>query len=391
MPKSTNPLLRRKSSSPFSTLQRKKPGSRKSSLAEKEDAAERLEDTGLTPSLAPPGVPHDVVSLTRHIQATTWEDVPDRAAGMNSERISEVLRFRERLPRIVSVAHLHALSASSTQTERELARLVAQGVVRKLTIPGRGKGGAAVGEGVVLVDDWKSRIREESSLAEGLREKYIALMDANPTSPTTPTTLLTSDEIPQLVTLGYLTSPAALSSGPGNLFAAPGTSSLLNVSSAGTKAATGTLAAIGGRGAIHDSGGGGSALATQDNRRSGPSHTTRLTHQQMTFSLPGTGAYLKLLTEARQHLLFLLKQLSPRYKEAARELLREKWEGNTLNDATSRLKRARGEWSGVLAGKTKKWREFYGVEFEAVLAECVGSGAVELFDTGSVGVGVRGR
>ncbi|KAK4542049.1 hypothetical protein LTR36_007080 [Oleoguttula mirabilis] len=388
MPKTTNPLLRRKSSSPFATLQRKKPGSRKSSLAEKEDASERLDDTGLTPSLAPEGIRQDVVSLIRHIQQTTWEDVPDRAAGMGSERISEVLRFRKGLPRIVSVAHLHALSVSTTQTERELSRLVAQGVVRKLTIPGRGKGGAAVGEGVVLVEDWKTNIRSgESGVDEELADKYILLMNTHPTSPTTPTTALTSDDIRQLVTLGYLTSPSALSSAPGNLFAAPGTTSLLNISTAGTKAATGTLAAIGGRGAIHESGGGGSALATRDNRPS-YSHSSQT---EMTFSLPGTGAYLKLLTEARLHLVFLLKQLSPRHKEATRDLLREKWEGNTLNDAASRLKRARGEWNGVLPGKTKKWREFYGMEFAAILAECVGSGVVELFETGSVGAGVRAR
>lgn len=73
------------------------------------------------------------------------------------------------------------------------------------------------------------------------------------------------------------------------------------------------------------------------------------------------------------------------------EMLKEKWEGNVLGDAASRAKRARGEWNGVLPGKTKKWREFYGLEFEWVLAECVGSGTMELFDTGAVGTAVRAR
>ncbi len=71
------------------------------------------------------------------------------------------------------------------------------------------------------------------------------------------------------------------------------------------------------------------------------------------------------------------------------ELLKEKWDGNIPNDATSRAKRARGEWTGVLPGRTKKWKEFYGLEFEWVLAECVGAGVVECFDTGSVGWGIR--
>ena len=109
----------------------------------------------------------------------------------------------------------------------------------------------------------------------------------------------------------------------------------------------------------------------------------------MTFSLPSTGVYLKLLTSARLHLLALLKQISPRYKEATMELLKEKWDGNIPNDAASRAKRARGEWTGVLPGKTKKWKDFYGLEFEWVLEECVGSGLAEIFDTGSVGIGVR--
>ena len=61
------------------------------------------------------------------------------------------------------------------------------------------------------------------------------------------------------------------------------------------------------------------------------------------------------------------------------EILKEKWEGNTPSDPLNRLKRERGEWGGVLPGKTKRWREFYGMRFECVLAECVGSGLVEFW------------
>lgn len=111
----------------------------------------------------------------------------------------------------------------------------------------------------------------------------------------------------------------------------------------------------------------------------------------MTFALPGTGIYLKLLVAARQHLLQILKSVSPKYREATMEILKEKWEGNTPNDPVNRLKRERGEWGGVLPGKTKRWRDFYGMRFDCVLAECVGGGLVELFDTGAVGMAVRGR
>lgn len=377
MPKTTNPLLRRKSTaSPL-----KSPARKPSNIPE-----EQLDDLGTTPSLAPSRVSQDVQSLIRYIHANAFEPVPDRAAGMGSERISEVLRFRERLPRIVSMAHLHALSSSPTATERELAGQVARGMVRKVVIPGRGKGGAAVGEGVVLVEDWKARIREESGLSEEIRDKYLALMDANPMSQAAQTSNMSKDEVRELVQSGFFTSPAALSAGLNNLFASPGASSLLGVSKAGHQAPTGSLAAIGGVAAIHDSGGSGSMLATSSTRSSAAA-LNKVHGQTMTFSLPSTGAYLKLLTTARLHLLALLKQLSPRHREATWDLLREKWDGNTGNDATSKRKRERGEWSGILPGKTRRWREFWGVRFEWVLEECVGAGMVEVFDTG---VGVRG-
>lgn len=387
MPKSTNPLLRRKSSSPFSTLQRSKPtNTRKTSAIDKE---ERLDDTGLVATLAATGFRQDVISLIRHIQSRAFDDVPDRGAGMGSERTSEVLRFRKALPPIVTLAHLHAISRSSTDTERELARLVAEGKVRKITVPGRGRGGAAVGDGVVLVEDWIKCIREEEALDEDVKEKYIALLCAHRTSPTTPTGSLSDVEERHLVNTGFLTSPNALTAMLGDLFLPPGSSSsLATVSSAGSRAATGTLAAVGGAGAVHESGGSGNTLATRDNR---PSDIVKGKEREMTFALPGTGIYLKLLVAARQHLLHILKSISPRHREATMEILKEKWEGNTPNDPLNRLKRERGEWGGVLPGKTKRWREFYGMRFECVLAECVGGGLVELFDTGAVGMAVRGR
>lgn len=389
MPKLTNPLLRRKSSSPFSTLQRSKSTSntRKASTLDRE---ERLYDTGLVATLAAGKTgTQDVISLIRHIQSRAFDDVPDRGAGMGSERTSEVLRFRKALPPIVTLAHLHAISRSSTDTERELARLVAEGKVRKITVPGRGRGGAAVGDGVVLVEDWIKCIREEEALDEELKEKYIALLSTHRASATTPTGSLSDVEERNLVNTGFLTSPNALTAMLGDLFLPPGSSSsLATVSSAGSRAATGTLAAVGGAGAVHESGGSGNTLTSRSNR---PSVQIKGKEREMTFALPGTGIYLKLLVAARQHLLHILKSISPRHREATMEILKEKWEGNTPNDPLNRLKRERGEWGGVLPGKTKRWREFYGMRFECVLAECVGGGLVELFDTGAVGMAVRGR
>ncbi|KAK5689863.1 hypothetical protein LTR97_012623 [Elasticomyces elasticus] len=391
MPKSTSHFPRRKSSSssPFSAFPRKKTSLSRQSSETTTTTEDRLNDLGPTPSLAPPGISQDVLSLIHHIQTTTWEDIPE-VAGMNSTRIGEVLRYRGTLPPIVSLAHLFALSVSPTETERELARLVAGGVVRKVGVTGRGVarggGGGVVGEGVMVVGRWRELVDGCVGVDEGVKKKYVALMDAKSASPTTPTTGLEREEVHQLVQAGFLTNPTAVGQS-----SAPSMSSLLELSKSGSSAPTGSLSAIGGRGAVYEAGGGGSALSTHDRRASvsgggspGP---------VMTFSLPNTGVYLKLLTSARIHLVTLLKQLSPRFKEATMPQLKEKWDGNVLGDAGSGsvAKRARGEWSGVLAGKTKKWRDFHGLRFEAVLGECVGCGVVEVFETGIGIPGVRAR
>ncbi|THC98701.1 hypothetical protein EYZ11_001835 [Aspergillus tanneri] len=103
-------------------------------------------------------------------------------------------------------------------------------------------------------------------------------------------------------------------------------------------------------------------------------------------SLPNTGPYLRLLAAGRAHLLSLLKK-SP---EIPLDLLRDRWDGAVESEKSfSVAKRARGEFAGVLPGRTKKWKELYGMNFRWVLEEAIGAGLVEIFDTGSVGPGIR--
>ncbi|WPH03701.1 Hypothetical protein R9X50_00658400 [Acrodontium crateriforme] len=349
--------------------------------------SDRLPDPGLTPPVLDPDAPQHLPSLIKYILQNTFDDVPDRSAGMGSERISEILRFRDGLPPIVSLAHVFALSQSATQTEREMARLVAAGTVRKIVIPGRGKSGGLVGEGLVLVDDWIARVKGAAGLTHETGEKYIALLHAKRGEFSTTTSSFTTDEVRELVTHGFLTSPTSLSSSsqPSSLLAPKSAASSL--ATAGSTFTTGTLAAIGGSNAITASGGSGSTLLASARPSNNISYNT------MTFSLPNTGAYLKLQTTARAHLHFLLRQISPAHREASNDLLREKWNGNTIapGDAAANAKKARGESSAVLPGRTKRWREFWGTRYEWVLAEAVGSGGVECFDTGAVGLGVRAR
>lgn len=109
----------------------------------------------------------------------------------------------------------------------------------------------------------------------------------------------------------------------------------------------------------------------------------------MALSVPNLGAYLHLLTIARVHLLHLLAK-SP-YNEAPLSLLKERWDGNVADETSyaAQARHARGEWFGVLPGRTKKWRDLKGLNFRWVLEQAVGDGVVEIFETGSIGPGVR--
>ena len=108
----------------------------------------------------------------------------------------------------------------------------------------------------------------------------------------------------------------------------------------------------------------------------------------MFLSIPNMGPYLRLLGSARSRLMALLKKSS--YREAPVYLLRDRWDGAVESDSSfSVAKRARGESTGVLPGRTKKWKELYGLDFRWALEEALGAGLIELFDTGSVGPAAR--
>jgi len=70
-------------------------------------------------------------------------------------------------------------------------------------------------------------------------------------------------------------------------------------------------------------------------------------------------------------------------------VLREQWDGGVTSHTVQAEDNRRREFSGVLPGRTKKWKQCYGMRFEWILEECLGAGLVELFETGSVGRAVR--
>ncbi|KAI4613722.1 hypothetical protein J4E83_007323 [Alternaria metachromatica] len=339
------------------------------------DDDEELDDTGVIASLSDDLNFRDVPQYMEYIRNRMFSDMPEKA-GMNSTRIAEVLNFRRRLPPFVTVAHIDALSTSSTRIEREIAELARAGILRRVTIPNRGVGAAAVGDGIASVREWQNLVQSHAELPEDLKEKYITAMNANPTSTSIPGTTFTSPQLSALVTFGFLTSASNYPSHT-SLFACPGVSSLLAVSTSGSRHAAGSLDAVGGTQATQHIHGGTSLSGSR------PSVAA-----QYNFSLPNMGTHIKLLVDARNHLLTLLKKT--KHREMPLDVLRERWDGNVAaHDIKAERKKLRGEFAGVLPGRTKKWKTFYGMRFEWVLEECLGAGLVELFETGSVGRAVR--
>ena len=195
---------------------------------------------------------------------------------------------------------------------------------------------------------------------------------------------------------GFLTSSSSLSSsrcGSTPLASAPpGTA--ISISSI-SRAASGSITAVGGENAIYDAGGRGGVRSgsSQHGSRSVQEHEPETRQigehgENIRLSFPNMGPYLKLVTAARSHMVSLI--MKSRYQEMPLYLFREKWDGGvSANGPTATAKKYRGEFNGVSPSRTPKWKQFYGLSFDWVLAECLGAGLIEIFETGSVGRAAR--
>jgi hypothetical protein len=302
-----------------------------------------------------------------------FNNIPQQGAGMSSTRIAEVLNFRKALPPIVTVAHVQALLNSPTTVEREIAELVNGGAVRKIVIPGRG----GLGEILILVKDLEDIILRDGGLEDAVKEDFIKLLREMPTALNLPRERLSSEDAKTLMHAGFLTSSISPWTST-DVFSKPGDGSRGTLTSLNSisKAASGSLAAVGGEGAVHAAGGSGGAFQAL------PSCG------DFNLALPTTGPFLKLLMNARIHLVSLLSK--SKFREAPEDILRERWNGGiATDDPANDAKKSRGAFTGVLPGRTRKWKQFYGISFEWILEECVGAGMVEVFNTKSVGRGIR--
>lgn len=220
----------------------------------------------------------------------------------------------------------------------------------------------------------------------GLLDRFWQCLQDRPTGMALPMLQFSGSDVTALMQSGFLTSVFS-NSVSANIFVNSSTASSGTMTSLASisRAASGSIAAVGGEGAIHGAGNTGKDsivkphATRQDSPHSG--HKYQL-------ALPNTGPYLRLLVAARSHLMSILSKT--RYQELPVCLLRERWDGGVAgDDAATQAKKYRGEFTGVLPGRTRKWKQFYGLSFDWVLEECLGGGLVEVFETGSVGRAVR--
>jgi hypothetical protein len=208
-------------------------------------------------------------------------------------------------------------------------------------------------------------------------ERFLNILKSNPKATTLPGHIFSATDASTIIQAGYLTSWSA-SHASAHLDAAMKTADFVKIS----QAPSGSVAAVGGESALLESRGGGGGMTSRNSQQDGQYYGGLL------LSLPNAGPYLRLLASARSHFLSLLGR--SKYREAPLYLLRERWDGSIETEtSSSKGKRLRGEAGGVLPGKTKKWRQMSGLSFEWVLGECLGAGLVEVFETGSVGRGIR--
>ncbi|KAK3392984.1 serine-threonine protein kinase 19-domain-containing protein [Podospora didyma] len=389
------------SSSPWtSSLPRTKAagaGARFSKAFHGEEEEGRLEDIGPVRSLAAvgAGAGGDLAQAHRLIRAHMFDPIPEKAAGMNSTKIASVLNFRAALPPVVSAAHVAAaclartLSSSPAAAEREVAKLVRAGKARRVVIPTRG----AMGELIVLSDELEAMLDKAGGgsrllLDDATRETYKTWLRENPAATQVREIQgLDSRQADQLVRAGFLTGLNDAVGRQTGVYARPDARyEMISVETV-SRAAAGTVAAVGGEGAIHEAGGTGQRGVVRGEGGGLLGGGRGGGVGILNVSVPGSGVFLKLVANALDHLTDLL--VKRQYREMPEKDLREKWNGGIADSEAALVKKARGEFVGILPGRTKKWRDFHGLAFDWVLQEAVGAGLVEVFETRSVGRGVR--
>lgn len=323
-------------------------------------------EAGPVASTANPVSPSDrrdsrLVSAIDRALSTIFDHLPERA-GFNSVRIAEVLNFQKYMPLIISSAHIQALRSNASQTERELSMLLASGELRRIHILRGGSGKNGAKEFLIKSQDYEHSLRS-SSVPEEIVNSYMNILRSFPSSYALTTGLIDRNHASSLLRAGFLVlSPTGMQGGVADSTASTsGSIADKSYTGYGVAGATGPSPDIAGKVKV-----------------------------EYFVSVPGIGVYCKLVDEAQEYFLDLLRKFS-KHRQAPVYLLRERWNGN-VDDDTNQIsisRRIRGEFANVLPSQTKKWKRFRGLSFDWIFDECLGAGLIETFETNSVGLGLR--
>jgi hypothetical protein len=303
----------------------------------------------------------DVPQAMRYIRAHMFSLVPPR--GFTSTRTAEVLNYRVSIPPLVTMGHVNALLTSSPgKIEREIAELVGKGILRKVRVERRGGMGEALVE-MADLEDMLAKAVGSGRISHGASAKLLLILKEDTTAQMVghhdddQGRGLTHSQADELVRAGFLTSSTTATPGT-TLHVRPEDRTTLMSIQHVSKFASGTVSAVGGQNAIHLAGGGGGAPALT--RQADGMAGCRI-------AVPGHGRYLKLADGVVDWVRDVLSKT--KWGEGPESWLKERFEGNGLYGT--------------------RWKDFWGVEWEWVLGQAVGLGVVEVFETGSVGKGVR--
>lgn len=182
-----------KRKSPFAPLRRNRallqpfisPAKQQEQQGLREPSSEAVDDTEVSSESlsSPPSCPlpdlgcsqylstcHHVLEAIHRTRRDMFAELPSQRSGMNSTRTADLLNYRRGLPPIVPLSHIHTLLEDSTSVEREIAKLTADGKLRRVFVSRRGKN-AALGDCLILMDDWEELI-QKSTLDLGLRGRF---------------------------------------------------------------------------------------------------------------------------------------------------------------------------------------------------------------------------
>ncbi|KAG6057349.1 hypothetical protein E4U17_001426 [Claviceps sp. LM77 group G4] len=361
----------------------------------------------------------DVVQTMRYIRSRMFTAVPSR--GFTSARTAELLNYRAGMPRLITMGHIHAVlgGSSPSRVEREVAELVSKGLLRRVRVERRGP----LGEALIEMEDLRvllGRMEDEGQLGGRTREAFWRFLRRRPTVLVVGVGdiregskgrllggeeeeedddddeaeagggedrdgdgngngngngfFLTPSQVDELVRAGFLTSCATAAPANDALHLRPEDRTTLTSIAHVSRFASGTVSAVGGRNALHLAGGGGGVTARKHHAAN--NHTV----SSFQIAVPGHGRYLKLADAAVRWVQDALSATT--WGQGPEAWLRERFEA-------SQTPCIYGADNKNLYGP--RWKEFWGVEWEWVLGEAVGLGIVDLFDTGSVGRGVRMR